>query len=82
MDLLLNILKVLILLFAVYFWNRYIIKNMFKLITRFHQRYNTHNLDRSYIKFYIQNESRLYAFAALLFWLGAVSISYEILMNK
>jgi len=82
MDISIKILKILLLLISVYFWNRYIIKNMFKIIIGFHRKFNTINMNRIPIQFLIQNERKFYIFSALFFWIGAAFISYDILLNE
>jgi len=82
MDILLKIFMILILFFFIYMWNRFIIKNIIKLLIGFHKKYNTNNLNKQPIKFVVENEKNIYKLASGFYWLGVVIISIGILTDE
>lgn len=82
MEILLKIFKILVLLLAIYLWNKFVVKNMIRLLVGFHKKNNIKNLNKQPIKFVVENEKNIYNFAAGFYWIGAIFISFGILTTE
>ena len=76
-----KIFPILILFLIIYLWNRFIIKNIIKLLIGFQKKYNTNNLNKQPIKFIVENEKNIYKLASGFYWFGGIIISLGILID-
>lgn len=81
-----NIIGRLMLIFFVfeiiYLWNRFVITFMVKRLTNFHKKYNSSNLHRQPIKFFIDNESYIIKYFGWFYWFGGVIIAIGLLFGE
>ena len=51
-----KIINIILIIFLIYIWNKYVVTHIVKLVNGFHKRNNVANLTRQPIKFAIENE--------------------------
>ncbi|SDS03078.1 hypothetical protein SAMN05216503_1749 [Polaribacter sp. KT25b] len=81
MDFLAKIGEVLLIVFFVYLWNKFIVTTLIKKVTGFHKKYNSKNINKQPVKFAVDNELNIIKYTQYFYWFGCLLISIEILFN-
>jgi len=75
MEISFKIFTIIFIFLMIYLMNRFVVKNMIKLVIGFHKKYNANNIEKQPIKFLIENENYIYYFFAGFYWFGGVTIA-------
>ncbi len=65
----------------IYLWNRFVIRTMIKLLIGFHRKYNSSNLERQPIRFFVNNEDQIVRFFEGFFWIGGAVAVFGFFQN-
>lgn len=74
-----KIINIILIIFLIYIWNKYVVTYIVKSVNGFHKRNNVVNLTRQPIKFAIENELTIIRFAQGFYWIGGSIIIIGIL---
>ncbi|MGJ8745649.1 hypothetical protein [Polaribacter sp.] len=81
MDFLIKIGQIALILVVIYLWNTFIIKKIIQKVIGYHKKYNSNNIDKQPIKFFVDHELNIIKYAQYFYWLGGLLISLGILLN-
>lgn len=71
-------LTILFIFLVVFLWNKYIVEFVLNRPEEFRKKYNSKNLDKQPIKFYLDNKTAIIKFAKGFYWFGFVVIAIMI----
>ena len=75
-----KIVKIVMILFVIYLWNRFIIKPVLKNFIATNKKINEKNLYKKPINFLVENETNFIKYAQYFYWFGGIVSCIQILV--
>lgn len=81
MEIVRKLILILFLFIIIYLWNRFAVPYIINRPEKFHRKYNTENLNKQPIKFYLENKMNIIKYTKWFYWFGFVFLSIMVLFG-